>query len=426
MGRRKIKIQPIEDERNKQVTFLKRKHGLMKKAYELSVLCNCEVALMIFNSNNKLVQYSSDDMDKLLMKYTQYNEPHETKNNADFENDGITDLGLDNDIDSKKTSNISQHQYRHLTEAIVKRQALQKSLVSTPSTDQCHQEINPKYSKTLFYKTPNNGIPPTPGLLIDGESKQPLNTQSSSPSSSSSSVSSPQQHQQSSRSSSPAPNILTPPTRPIITDEQTDKLTFYGNEQLLYSTPASVSLNYTTSQHHLSSTLPAINTTYDPMQQQQQRSVISPFVPSQTSWIPSTHSQQQYKNWPSNPGTPQQYQPSPISASLPSQLIHNMLPSPSSFYPEFYYTNNTNSPMSSNSLPHGTVFQWPIVPSQTTITSSSSVPSVTTTTTTAATETVETTTAITSSPSSTPQTMEQGCVKRKASVYSDNNKKIKV
>ncbi|ORZ21144.1 myocyte-specific enhancer factor 2C-like protein [Absidia repens] len=83
MGRKKIKIQPIEDERNKQVTFLKRKHGLMKKAYELSVLCNCEVAVVIFSSNNKLIQYSSDDMDKILMKYTQHNEPHETKSNAD-------------------------------------------------------------------------------------------------------------------------------------------------------------------------------------------------------------------------------------------------------------------------------------------------------------------------------------------------------
>ncbi|KAI8370474.1 uncharacterized protein BYT42DRAFT_467437, partial [Radiomyces spectabilis] len=66
MGRKKIKIQPIKDERNRQVTFLKRKFGLMKKAYELSVLCNCEVALIIFNSNNKLIQYSSHDMDKML------------------------------------------------------------------------------------------------------------------------------------------------------------------------------------------------------------------------------------------------------------------------------------------------------------------------------------------------------------------------
>lgn len=96
MGRKKIKIQRIADERNRQVlfaiaylyllttpilpyfvkskkkvTFLKRKHGLMKKAYELSVLCDCEVALIIFTSNDKLVQYSSGDIDQTLLKYTE-------------------------------------------------------------------------------------------------------------------------------------------------------------------------------------------------------------------------------------------------------------------------------------------------------------------------------------------------------------------
>lgn len=43
----------------------------MKKAYELSVLCDCEIALIIFNSNNKLVQYASTDIDKILLKYTE-------------------------------------------------------------------------------------------------------------------------------------------------------------------------------------------------------------------------------------------------------------------------------------------------------------------------------------------------------------------
>ncbi|PKK62790.1 SRF-like protein [Rhizophagus irregularis] len=71
MGRKKIQIKPIKDERNRQVTFLKRKYGLMKKAYELSVLCDCEIALIIFNSNNKLVQYASTDIDKILLKYTE-------------------------------------------------------------------------------------------------------------------------------------------------------------------------------------------------------------------------------------------------------------------------------------------------------------------------------------------------------------------
>lgn len=69
---------------NEQVTFTKRKFGLMKKAYELSVLCDCEIALIIFNSTNKLFQYASTDMDKVLLKYTEYNEPHESKTNSEI------------------------------------------------------------------------------------------------------------------------------------------------------------------------------------------------------------------------------------------------------------------------------------------------------------------------------------------------------
>nr|XP_054588550.1 myocyte-specific enhancer factor 2A [Nothobranchius furzeri]XP_054588551.1 myocyte-specific enhancer factor 2A [Nothobranchius furzeri] len=84
MGRKKIQIARILDERNRQVTFMKRKFGLMKKAYELSVLCDCEIALIIFNSSNKLFQYASTDMDKVLLKYTEYNEPHESRTNSDI------------------------------------------------------------------------------------------------------------------------------------------------------------------------------------------------------------------------------------------------------------------------------------------------------------------------------------------------------
>ena len=56
----------------------------MKKAYELSILCDCEIALIIFNSANKLFQYASTDMDKILLKYTEYNEPHESRTNTDI------------------------------------------------------------------------------------------------------------------------------------------------------------------------------------------------------------------------------------------------------------------------------------------------------------------------------------------------------
>lgn len=56
----------------------------MKKAFELSVLCKCEIAIIIFSSNKKLYQYASTDMDKILMQYTEYREPYEYKNNADM------------------------------------------------------------------------------------------------------------------------------------------------------------------------------------------------------------------------------------------------------------------------------------------------------------------------------------------------------
>jgi len=67
-----------------QVTFTKRKFGLMKKAYELSVLCDVEIALILFTSSNKLFQYASTDMDRVLLKYTEYNEPHESRTNKDI------------------------------------------------------------------------------------------------------------------------------------------------------------------------------------------------------------------------------------------------------------------------------------------------------------------------------------------------------
>ncbi|KAG8126922.1 hypothetical protein E2320_021967, partial [Naja naja] len=75
MGRKKIQISRILDQRNRQVSTSKA---------ELSVLCDCEIALIIFNSTNRLFQYASTDMDKVLLKYTEYSEPHESRTNSDI------------------------------------------------------------------------------------------------------------------------------------------------------------------------------------------------------------------------------------------------------------------------------------------------------------------------------------------------------
>jgi MADS-box transcription factor len=69
MGRRKIEIKPIKDDRNRSVTFLKRKGGLFKKAHELSVLTSVDVAVIIFGQNNKLYEYSSSPLPEFLQRY---------------------------------------------------------------------------------------------------------------------------------------------------------------------------------------------------------------------------------------------------------------------------------------------------------------------------------------------------------------------
>lgn len=84
MGRRKIEIARIENERHRQVTFAKRKNGLIKKATELSVLCGCDVALLVFNSNQKLSIYSSRDVNELIVRYTEYPEVPELKTTEDY------------------------------------------------------------------------------------------------------------------------------------------------------------------------------------------------------------------------------------------------------------------------------------------------------------------------------------------------------
>ncbi|KAI1082046.1 hypothetical protein F5B20DRAFT_45986 [Whalleya microplaca] len=84
MGRRKIEIKAIKDDRNRSVTFLKRKGGLFKKAHELSVLCSVDVAVFIFGSNKKLYEYSSCDMRDLITRYQYHGVPNEHKGPHDF------------------------------------------------------------------------------------------------------------------------------------------------------------------------------------------------------------------------------------------------------------------------------------------------------------------------------------------------------
>ncbi|XP_029370845.1 myocyte-specific enhancer factor 2D homolog isoform X2 [Echeneis naucrates] len=164
MGRKKIQIQRITDERNKQVTFTKRKFGLMKKAYELSVLCDCEIALIIFNHANKLFQYASTDMDKVLLKYTEYNEPHESRTNADIietlRKKGFNgcDSPEPDGEDSIDQSPLNDDKYRKTTEdldVIFKRYG---QPTAPPQTFSMPVTVQASNQSTLQFSNPGNAL----------------------------------------------------------------------------------------------------------------------------------------------------------------------------------------------------------------------------------------------------------------------------
>ncbi|XP_073917916.1 myocyte-specific enhancer factor 2A isoform X8 [Castor canadensis] len=181
MGRKKIQITRIMDERNRQVTFTKRKFGLMKKAYELSVLCDCEIALIIFNSSNKLFQYASTDMDKVLLKYTEYNEPHESRTNSDIvetlRKKGLNGCESPDADDYFEHSPLSEDRLSKLNEDsdfIFKRgPALNKkehrgcdspdpdaSYVLTPHTEEKYKKINEEFDNMMRNHNIAPGLPP--------------------------------------------------------------------------------------------------------------------------------------------------------------------------------------------------------------------------------------------------------------------------
>ena len=57
--RGKTLMKRIENATSKQVTFSKHRNGLLKKAYELSVLCDVEMGLIVFSPRGKLYEFSS-------------------------------------------------------------------------------------------------------------------------------------------------------------------------------------------------------------------------------------------------------------------------------------------------------------------------------------------------------------------------------
>ncbi|XP_078156412.1 MADS-box transcription factor 14-like isoform X3 [Carex rostrata] len=75
MMRGRVELKRIENKASRQVSFSRRRCGLMKKAHELSVLCDADVGLIIFSPKGKLYEFSSSNcMEKIIEKYTRFSD----------------------------------------------------------------------------------------------------------------------------------------------------------------------------------------------------------------------------------------------------------------------------------------------------------------------------------------------------------------
>ncbi|XP_042441696.1 MADS-box transcription factor 22-like [Zingiber officinale] len=90
MVREKIQIRKIDNTAARQVTFSKRRRGLFKKASELSVLCDADVALIVFSSTGKLFEFCSSSMKQILEKHSSHTKNLEKQDQVSL------DLNLDN------------------------------------------------------------------------------------------------------------------------------------------------------------------------------------------------------------------------------------------------------------------------------------------------------------------------------------------
>ncbi|KAK9051425.1 hypothetical protein SSX86_028052 [Deinandra increscens subsp. villosa] len=85
MVRGKTQMRRIENATSRQVTFSKRRNGLLKKAFELSVLCDAQVALIIFSPRGKLCEFASSSMEETIERYRNHVKEVQTDNSSSVE-----------------------------------------------------------------------------------------------------------------------------------------------------------------------------------------------------------------------------------------------------------------------------------------------------------------------------------------------------
>ncbi|KAH1248955.1 Agamous-like MADS-box protein AGL19 [Glycine max] len=146
MVRGKTQMKRIENETSRQVTFSKRRNGLLKKAFELSVLCDAEVALIIFSTRGRLYEFSSSRCSSINKTVERYQRKIEDLGVSNKESMKIHRKLLGDELDKCSIDELQQleNQLERSLDKIraTKNQLFRKRIEKLKEEEKCLLEVN--------------------------------------------------------------------------------------------------------------------------------------------------------------------------------------------------------------------------------------------------------------------------------------------
>ncbi|KAL5832038.1 hypothetical protein ACOSQ4_017392 [Xanthoceras sorbifolium] len=176
MVRVKLPLKKVENKTKRNVSFAKRKNGLVKKAYELSTFCDVDVGLVIFSSAGNLVLFGGKRRTEEILK--RYIDLPYGKRGRLPEEEGIQDEIILRNVEledlekqledfirsTKYIKSITEAEYQEkVLEDTMKRVALRKQVLEEKGFSQLQLPSHALHSQTasatnFMMGTPNSGL----------------------------------------------------------------------------------------------------------------------------------------------------------------------------------------------------------------------------------------------------------------------------
>ncbi|KAJ6795966.1 truncated transcription factor CAULIFLOWER A-like [Iris pallida] len=148
MGKGRVQLRRIENKTSRQVSFSKRRSGLLKKANELAVLCDADVGLIIFSAKGKLYEYCSTScMEEIINRYREFsNAERDVNSQAQNQHNSTAKQSQPGELDCPKTnSELMEIAQRYLDERDV-------DLLNVNELEKMEKELDAALRQTMSRK----------------------------------------------------------------------------------------------------------------------------------------------------------------------------------------------------------------------------------------------------------------------------------